>query len=108
MAENKGVTIEQAKEQIAKLEGAYSAKMQELNQAEKSVAALKSECFAKLQELTLTQTQFYRGVIDIQNKQLADLNNQLTKASTPAKPVVTKKSARRDNVSTEQSDVVKK
>jgi len=88
----KGLTIDQAKEQIAQLENAYSGKLLALQKVEKEVASATKECLEALQLLTVSQTQFFRGVIDIQNKQLSEKNTD--KPATPPK-----KSARRDNVS---------
>ena len=86
--EQKGLTIDKAKEQIAQLENTYNGKMLALQKVEREVSAATKECLEALQALTVAQAQFFRGVIDIQNKQLAEKNS----IKTPTK------SARRDNV----------
>lgn len=97
MSEQKGLTVEQAKEQLSKLEESYNKMAKELNEAEKRVTELQGVCFNKLKELTVTQNQFYKGVIDIQNKQIADLTKKASLSKKEVMPV--KKSQRRDNLS---------
>jgi len=101
MSENKtdspGLTINQAKGQIAQLENEYNKKLMALQKAERAVSAATKECLESLQTLTMSQTQFFKGVIDIQNKQLAEKNELPAPVKTP------KKSARRDNVDKETS-----
>jgi len=97
MSEQKSMTVEQAKERLAKLEESYNSLAQELDAAEKKADELRLKCFTKLKELTVTQNQFYKGVIDLQNKQIADLSKQVSlQKKEPHAPV--KKSQRRDNV----------
>lgn len=93
MTEQKVLTIDQAKEKISKLENAYSNKLDELSKAEKVVNKLKAECLEKLQELSVSQNQFLKGVIDIQNKQLEELN-----AKVESQKKALKKSSRKDNL----------
>lgn len=97
MSEKNGMTIEQAKEKLANLEESYNALAQELNTVEKKADELRLKCFTKLKELTVAQNQFYKGVIDLQNKQISDLSKQVSlQKKEPPAPV--KKSQRRDNV----------
>lgn len=97
MSEQKGMTIDQAKEKLTKLEDGYTALTQELTDVEKKADSLRSTCFTKLKELTVAQNQFYRGVIELQNKQIADLSKQVS-IQKKESPTPVKKSQRRDNV----------
>ena len=97
MSEQKSMTVEQAKEKLVKLEESYNSLAKELDTVEKKADEMRLKCFTKLKELTVTQNQFYKGVIDLQNKQIADLSKQVSlHKKEPPDPV--KKSQRRDNV----------
>ena len=108
--EKKGMPIDQARAHISKLEEEYSSDMDALGEMEKELREVEKNYYESLrkvsdkrrknmenlQKLTIVQNQFFRGLIDIQNKQLAEINK---KTKSPIKEVSqAKKSTRRDNV----------
>ena len=101
--DTKGMTIDQAKKKIADMETEYSDLHTEMLSLESKALALKLQCFEKLQVLTSTQNQFYRSVIDIQNKQLTETKTQLD--GMMKEKSLSKKSTRRNNLPTIKEEV---